>query len=84
MNAGDCANTPVVDSVKVVVASIPTEQYTSNRAEGCVPLEVSFLIPNYVPSYTYQWTYGDDNSQIFNGTRVDILIDQVAWMYHYW
>lgn len=68
-NGAGCANTPVVDSIKVVVAHTPTVQFTSNKAEGCVPQEVDFLIPNYNPSYQYQWYYGDGNSELFAGNN---------------
>lgn len=68
-NAGSCANTPVVDSVKVYVATTPTVQFSSDKASGCVPVEVNFFISNYNSNYTYQWTYGDGNSEIFNGIK---------------
>jgi gliding motility-associated-like protein len=68
-NGGSCGNTPKVDSVSVFVAGTPVVQYTSNKAEGCVPVEVGFYIPNYNPLFIYQWTYGDGNSEIFSGDK---------------
>jgi gliding motility-associated-like protein len=56
---GPCSSFVDVAELSMLVHPLPVPSFTSINAQGCAPLEVSFLASTEAPVQTYLWSFGD-------------------------